>query len=140
MRHITYIVLHCTATQPNAKIEAIQNYWRNELGWKSPGYHYIIKADGTRVSLQPENLVSNGVAGHNANSIHISYVGGIDKSGIPKDTRTPAQLESLQKIVQEMHEKYPKAIIQGHRDFPGVHKACPSFDVRAWLKEVGLNK
>lgn len=140
MRQINYIVLHCTATQPNAKIENIEAYWRHTLGWKNPGYHYIIKADGTRVPLQPESKPSNGVANHNSNSIHISYIGGIDKSGIPKDTRTPAQLIALKEIVQEMQQKYPTAIVQGHRDFPGVHKACPSFDVRAWLKEVGLNK
>jgi N-acetylmuramoyl-L-alanine amidase len=36
------------------------------------------------------------------------------------------------KIV-ELTERYPQAKVFGHRDFPGVKKACPSFDVRQWL-------
>ena len=28
--------------------------------------------------------------------------------------------------------------IVGHRDLPGVTKACPSFDVRKWLREIGI--
>ncbi len=53
-RNIKYIVIHCTATDPQTKVEAIQNYWRNNLGWKSPGYHYIIQADGTVLQLADE--------------------------------------------------------------------------------------
>jgi len=41
-------------------------------------------------------------------------------------------------IVKELKEQFPKAIICGHRDFAGVKKDCPSFDVKKWLKEVGL--
>jgi len=138
MRDIKYIVLHCTATQPNAKVESIQAYWRGHLGWKSPGYHYIIQADGQVRQLAEESQVTNGVAGYNSHSIHISYIGGIDKYGRPKDTRTPAQLHAMRQLVIAMHHKYPNAIIQGHRDFPNVHKACPSFDVTLWLKSEGI--
>ncbi len=45
MRTITHIVVHCSATGQDAKVEAIQRYWKEKLGWKSPGYHYIIEAD-----------------------------------------------------------------------------------------------
>lgn len=134
MRTINNIVLHCTATQPEAKVEAIRNYWKNSLGWKSPGYHYVIEADGTINHLHPEDKPSNGVAGHNANSIHISYIGGIDALGKAKDTRTAAQKEAMLKLLLNIKLRYPAARILGHRDFPGVAKACPSFDVAAWLK------
>lgn len=138
MREIKYIVLHCTATQPDVKVSSIQNYWKNNLKWKSPGYHYIIEANGNIMQLQPEDLTTNGVAGYNAHSIHISYVGGVDYKNAPKDTRTPAQLMAMEEIIEELHKRYPHAIIQGHHDFPGVHKACPSFNVKNWLQSIGL--
>jgi len=31
---------------------------------------------------------------------------------------------------------YPKAKILGHRDLPGVRKACPCFDVRKWWERL----
>jgi N-acetylmuramoyl-L-alanine amidase len=134
MRNIKYIVVHCTATPADQKIENIKWYWREIKKWKAPGYHYIIKKDGTVVRLQDEEKIANGVAGYNEVSVHISYIGGIDASGKPFDTRTKAQQESLFDMIMELSEKYPKAEILGHRDFPGVKKACPSFDVKTWLK------
>lgn len=135
MRNINYIAIHCTATQPEASIASIQNYWKNNLGWKNPGYHYIIDRFGNVVNLLPIELVSNGVQGYNSQTINISYVGGIDKSGKPKDTRTEAQKQSILKILKELRVNFPKAKIQGHRDFPNVKKACPSFDAK---KEYSL--
>ena len=135
MRNISYIAIHCTATQPEASIASIQNYWKNNLGWKNPGYHYIIDRFGNVVNLLPIELVSNGVQGYNSQTINISYVGGIDKSGKPKDTRTEAQKQSILKLLKELRVKFPKAKIQGHRDFPNVKKACPSFDAK---KEYSL--
>lgn len=130
MRTINYIVVHCTATQPNARIEDIKRYWRENLKWKSPGYHYMIKADGEIVNTLPIDQVSNGVAGWNSQIINISYIGGVDKNNHPKDTRTPEQKASILKLLKELKSKFPKAKIQGHRDFPNVHKACPSFDAK----------
>ena len=135
MRNINYIAIHCTATQPETSIASIQNYWKNNLGWKNPGYHYIIDRFGKVVNLLPIELVSNGVQGYNSQTINISYVGGIDKSGKPKDTRTEAQKQSILKLLKELRVKFPKAKIQGHRDFPNVKKACPSFDAK---KEYSL--
>ena len=135
MRNINYIAIHCTATQPETSIASIQNYWKNNLGWKNPGYHYIIDRFGNVVNLLPIELVSNGVQGYNSQTINMSYVGGIDKSGNPKDTRTEAQKQSILKLLKELRVKFPKAKIQGHRDFPNVKKACPSFDAK---KEYSL--
>ena len=135
MRNINYIAIHCTATQPETSIASIQNYWKNNLGWKNQGYHYIIDRFGNVVNLLPIELVSNGVQGYNSQTINISYVGGIDKSGKPKDTRTEAQKQSILKLLKELRVKFPKAKIQGHRDFPNVKKACPSFDAK---KEYSL--
>lgn len=138
MRQITHIVLHCTATPQTATVKSIQNYWKNSLGWKSPGYHHIIKPNGEIVDLLPIDQISNGVAGHNANSIHISYIGGIDAKGKAVDNRTPEQIGAQIELLKKYKKMFPKAVICGHRDFKGVSKECPSFDVKAWLKCVGL--
>lgn len=130
MRNIKYLAVHCTATAQTAKIEAIQNYWREHLGWQTPGYHFIVKADGELVNLLPIEKISNGVKGFNSETINICYIGGIDKKGLPKDTRTLAQKETLLGVLKVLKNKFPTAKIQGHRDFPNVKKACPSFDAK----------
>ena len=132
MRRIDYIVVHCTATPQNTTIESIQRHWRNVLGWKNPGYHYIIEADGKVTNLQPLHLPSNGVAGHNANSVHLSYIGGLQK-----DDRTPEQKRSMLGLIRELQSQFASAKVRGHKDFPGVTKACPNFDVNKWLEKYG---
>jgi len=138
MRAIKYIAIHCTATSPKATVDSIKNYWFNVKKWKSPGYHYIFEANGNIEELLPIDKVSNGVRGHNSEIINLSYIGGIDGNSNPKDTRTPQQVLSMLSILLRLKEQFPDAIIQGHRDFEGVSKACPSFDVKEWLKLVKL--
>jgi N-acetylmuramoyl-L-alanine amidase len=134
MRPIKYIVVHCTATQPTATVDAIKKYWKEVRGWDKPGYHYLILRDGEIINLLPEVFISYGAHGHNQESIHISYIGGIDKDGTPQDNRTLRQKNAMFFKLVELSEKYKDAEILGHRDFPGVAKACPSFDVREWMK------
>lgn len=133
MRNITHLVVHCSATSPTATVEAIQRYWREVQGWKSPGYHVIVKANGEAVRLADDTAVTNGVAGHNATCLHVCYIGGVvELAGkqVPMDTRTKEQKATLLDVLRAWKAKYPKAVIQGHRDFlvPGPKwKDCPSF-------------
>lgn len=136
MREIKYITIHCTATQPNTKKEAILNYWKNTLKWSTVGYHRLIDANGVIHELAKYEQVTNGVKGYNSNSIHFSYIGGIDESGRPKDTRTIKQKESLLYLIKQAKKQFPNAIVQGHRDFKGVVKACPSFDAKSEYKDI----
>jgi N-acetylmuramoyl-L-alanine amidase len=129
MRTINHLVVHCTATPQTTTVASIQRYWRENLKWKSPGYHFLIEANGTVHNLQPITLPSNGVAGHNANSIHVSYIGGVNGQRAV-DNRTEAQKTALLRILTDLKKQFPRAIIQGHRDFPRVAKACPSFDAK----------
>lgn len=138
MRTINNIVIHCTATVNYASVDAIKRYWKQNRGWKYPGYHYMIDKYGTVHNLLPEELPSNGVKGHNHDSVHVSYIGGVDGNGKTKDTRTELQKYALASMVYSLKVKYPGAQILGHRDFEGVHKDCPSFDVKKWLKQIGL--
>lgn len=129
-RKIDFIVIHCTATSPNASVQSIRNHWRNVMKWKNVGYHLLIDANGIIHELASFDKVTNGVAGFNSNSIHISYIGGVDARNKPKDTRTAEQKASLLVAIERAKKYSPNAIIQGHKDFPNVKKACPSFDAK----------
>ncbi len=134
MRVINHIVVHCTATDQTASVAAILNYWKTNLKWQRPGYHYIVKSDGKIEQLLDEAIPSNGVAGHNFDSIHIGWIGGL--GGV--DNRTLVQKSALASKIKELHAKYPHAKILGHRDFPNVKKSCPAFDVAKFLKQISL--
>ena len=136
MRETKYIAVHCTATPQTATVSSIQNYWKNVLKWKMPGYHFIIKPDGEVVQLLEIEKVSNGVKGFNSVSINISYIGGVDAQNKPIDNRTEAQKKALLDLLKKLKKQFPKAIIQGHRDFPEVKKACPSFDAKEEYKNL----
>lgn len=132
-RNIKYIVIHCTATPADTKVTSIVNYWKNILKWKNPGYHIIVDKKGEIHQLADISKMTNGVRGYNQESIHIAYIGGIDERGIPHDNKTKEQEITLLKQLIKFKTLYPAAEVLGHRDFPGVSKACPSFDVRKWL-------
>lgn len=136
MRQIKYIAVHCTATPQTTTVESIKQYWKTQLGWKMPGYHFIVKADGQVVNLLPIEQVSNGVKGFNSVTINVCYIGGIDNNKKPTDNRTPQQKQSLLKVLKELKQKFPKAIIQGHSQFPNVNKACPCFDAKKEYKDL----
>ena len=131
MRTIKYLVVHCTATPHSTKIESIERYWRENLKWVNKGYHRCIKANGEVVTLAPDEAICNGVAGYNSVSLHVSYIGGINFHGDPIDNRTQGQKDALSMVLHEWRAKYPTAKILGHRDFPKVAKACPSFNAVA---------
>lgn len=134
-RSIKYIVVHCTATPTNTTLESIKRFWKENRGWgDTPGYHYFIQRDGTIVQLLDEKKNSYGVYKHNSECISIAYLGGIDKEGKPLDNRSDAQKHAMFDKIVELTERYPKAEVLGHRDFAGVKKACPCFDVKTWLK------
>ena len=128
MRKINKIVVHCTATQQSIDIQSIIDYWKNNLKWKSMGYHYIIEANGITVKLADVTEVCNGASGYNRNSIHIAYVGGIDINKKPIDNRTTEQKNALRILIMQLASKFPDADILGHYQLPNVNKACPCFD------------
>lgn len=145
MREITRIFVHCTATsQATTTEESLRNEFKRK-GWKAPGYHYVVKPDGNIIRMLSDDKVANGVKGYNAKSIHVAWVGGIDRQH-PNgtDNRTAAQRFALFDIVVKLKQKYPKAVILGHRDISpdknhnGIVdpweriKECPCFDA---LKE-----
>lgn len=135
-RNINYIVVHCSAgNMKNTAADIVSYHTRPILkggrGWRVPGYHYIIEADGKVTNTVPVDRVSNGVVGYNSCSINVCYVGGVNQKDLktPEDTRTPAQKEALETLLAKLAKMYPGAKILGHRDL--ARKACPSFDAKA---------
>lgn len=147
MRTIKYIAVHCTAGSQHTTIKELQQEFKRK-GWKNPGYHYVVAADGTITQLLDEDKVSNGVKGYNSVLINVAYIGGIDAEGKPVDNRTAAQKASLAGLLGVLRKKYPTATIQGHRDFSPDRnrngriepsefiKACPCFDAKAEYKDI----
>lgn len=145
MRNIKYIAVHCTAGNQRNKAADIVSYHtrpksKGGKGWSKPGYHYIIEADGTIVNTWHIEQSSNGVGPQfNPVTINVCWVGGVDtsKKGLPPiDNRTPAQKVSLRALLAGLKKQFPNAIIQGHRDFPNVHKDCPCFDAKSEYSDL----
>ena len=148
-----YLVIHCTATPAGREVSSGEiRRWhtapvsRGGRGWKQVGYTDMIHLDGRIERLVNNNEdavvdpweVTNGAKGYNSVSRHIVYVGGVATDGkTPADTRTDAQKEALKHYVVDFHRRFPQIRIVGHHDLnPG--KACPCFDVRAWLRAIGI--
>lgn len=131
MRTITLIIVHCSANKAGSALRAadIDRYHRS-LGWMGCGYHYVIPTDGILEPGRPEEMVGAHCKSHNRHSIGVCYVGGVSKDGQPADTRTEAQRATLRALLEDLHRRYPKALIVGHRDLD-PRKACPCFDVVA---------
>lgn len=150
MSKLQYLVIHCTATPEGREVTSAEiRKWHTSpvskggRGWKQVGYTDMIHLDGRIERLVKNNEdanvdpweVTNGVAGHNNVSRHIVYVGGMDKANkAAKDTRTAAQLRTLEIYVKDFHRRFPEVKIVGHNQLAA--KACPSFDVPAWLKSI----
>lgn len=138
MRSINLIVIHCSAVRPDQTSSARQiDQWHRQMHYKCIGYHYVIRRNGVVEQGRPVCDVGAHCGRiFNAHSIGICYEGGLDINGQPADTRTEAQKLSMLNLLKSLANKYPDSIIVGHRDLPGVHKACPCFDVGEWLDDV----
>ena len=131
---VRFLAVHCSATQAKADIGAKDiDRWHRDRGFIKIGYHFVIRRDGTVETGRPLNEPGAHVEDWNHCSWGICLVGGVDAKLKPEANFTPAQLASLRTLLTELQAKVPHATVQGHRDFPRVAKACPSFDVRHWL-------
>ncbi len=152
MAKLQYLVIHCTATPEGREVSAADiRRWHTSpapvgRGWKQVGYTDLFHLDGCVERLVANNEdanvdpweITNGATGYNSISRHIVYAGGCDAGMKPKDTRTAAQKEALRKYVLDFHARHPAVKIVGHNQLAA--KACPSFDVAAWLLEIGIKQ
>ena len=149
---LKYLVLHCTATPKGRDVTAEQiRHWHTDpvskggRGWQQVGYTDMIHLDGRVERLVDNNEdhnvdpweITNGAKGYNSVSRHVVYVGG-GTSPKGEDTRTEAQRKALADYVLRFHRKHPSVKIVGHNELAA--KACPSFDVPAFLRELGIKQ
>ena len=139
MLTIKFLTIHCAATPEgrDVKPETIEQWDIAKFGQKS--YHWIVTLNGMMHRSLPDEKRGAHVGKNNTGNIGICYVGGMDRDmKQAKDTRTPQQRAALLTLVKDYKRKYPGIVIRGHRDWPGVKKDCPSFDVAAWLQAEGI--
>ena len=155
MRAITGIVIHGAWTKPgvDSDVKEIRS-WHRDRGFSDIGYHYVIRRDGTLEEGRPIEKAGAHVKGHNQDTIGVCLVGGRDDEG--QHTRgleefakqevlwefnyTMAQMETLRTIVKKLQAEHRVADVRGHRDYPGVTKRCPGFDVRAYFSEKSTRR
>lgn len=129
MRKIDKIILHCSATKEGRHFTTEDiNQWHKARGFAKIGYHHVVYLDGSVNKGREESLIGAHCLGHNATSIGVCYIGGLDEKGNPKDTRTNEQRTALISLVDNLKSKYPDATVHGHNEFAA--KACPCFDVK----------
>ena len=131
MREIDMIVIHCSGSRCDRdySFESLDRDHRSR-GWNGCGYHRYITKDGTvHIGRHYDQVGAHVGPKFNPHSIGICYEGGLNEKGQFADTRTEAQKRSMAALIHELKTRFPKARILGHRDLPGVHKACPCYDV-----------
>lgn len=143
-RTITEIIIHCTAT-PEGKdvtVEQLRNEHVKNRGFSDIGYHYVVYRNGHVMDGRDVDKVGAHCTNHNAHSIGIAYVGGVEnKPGVPyerqkgKDTRTLAQKAGLLSLLVDLRKLYPKAKILGHRDTSPDKNGNGTVEPCEWIKE-----
>lgn len=145
-RTIKYLVVHCSAT-PEGRHHTAKDIdrWHKERGFTEIGYNYVIQLNGTIELGRDVDKIPAHAENFNKESIGICYIGGCEPHGQfinkqmifkAKDTRTKEQKASLLKLLKALKKLYPEAEILGHRDFPNVKKACPSFDAKSEYQAI----
>ena len=142
---VVWLVVHYSATPidgPPVSIKTIDAWHRRE-GYREVGYHVYIRRDGTveygRDLSQPGRFEQGAHSqGENDESIGICYEGGVTKAkpNTGFDSRTPAQRGAMVRVIDELLERFPDAVVRGHRDMPGAATQCPGFDATAWWDDV----
>jgi N-acetylmuramoyl-L-alanine amidase len=148
-KEVTHLAVHCSATPSDQDIGAVEIDKMHRLrGFLRIGYHYVIRRDGTIEKGREDNQAGAHTQNFNSKSIGICMVGGVERledvqrnangavtSLKAYDNFTETQKFALRDLLKELKVTYPKAIIQGHRDFPKVAKDCPSFSVKDFLRD-----
>lgn len=132
---VKFLTIHCAATPAGRHVSAEDITKWDQAKFGQTSYHWVIELDGSAHRTLRDDQKGAHVGKNNTGNIGICYVGGVDaKNRVPQDTRTPAQKKALATLIRTYQARYPGIVVRGHRDWPGVAKACPSFDVSEWLK------
>ena len=147
-----HLVVHCTATVTilNADAAWVDGVHRTR-GWSMCGYHAVIPRRGEwqdddggfRARPIGRSGAHVGACGRgwNGRSFGVALAGGLDSGGRPDMNFSAVQMETLHAGILHfllLHPDPQSVTVLGHRDLiartDAPPKACPCFDVRAWLE------
>lgn len=156
-RECKFIVVHCSDTPSEMDIGAAEiRIWHTAPpphgnGWRDIGYHFVIRRDGTIERGRPldqdhliePDEVGSHVQGYNSVSVGVCMVGGARRvagGGLAaQDNFSKHQYDMLAAHLMVLKKQFPHARIVGHHTLnPG--KACPSFDVDAFMARYGIGQ
>lgn len=140
MRQIKRIILHCSATKAGQKVKVngkekpvdaavIKGWHVNSNGWADIGYHIVVTEAGKIEQGRPISQAGAHTSGHNADSIGICYVGGLDATGKAHDTRSWQQTKALYAVVKYYMDIYGLTLADVHCHNEYSSKACPCFQI-----------
>ncbi|SMB95291.1 N-acetylmuramoyl-L-alanine amidase [Desulfonispora thiosulfatigenes DSM 11270] len=114
------IILHHSATD-GGTFESIKRYHMQTNGWRDIGYHYLIEQDGSLHKGRAENDTGAHCKEQRCNftSLGICLVGNFDKY-----EPNQKQLDTLDKLLKDIFNRYGKLSIYTHNHFAG-YKTCP---------------
>lgn len=133
---VAHLIVHCAATPPSMDIgKAEITTWHLKRGFFDIGYHYVIRRDGRIEKGRPDDQPGAHAVKFNGKSIGICLVGGVKEADkkTPEFNFTELQMATLRTLLRQLQRQFPNAEIIGHRDVD-KGKACPSFDVREYLR------
>lgn len=154
-KNIKRVVVHCTATSPSEDIggqEVGELHAIRGISANPHGYNALILRNGMVEDGRPIDAVPAGAKGFNTDGLHIALVGGLKEDGLtlteryrqkqwgtPEANFTRSQYQALESWLDSVFKEWPHLLLDGHGDLPGVNKACPCFNVKAWygVPEVG---
>lgn len=147
----TYLVTHCSATPPSDDIGAYEiDRWHRAQGYDGIGYHAVIRRNGIIEPGRDWDEIGAHArdGGFNRKALGVCLVGGVSENplkhvpGNPwngsdaEDNFTQEQYLSWFGFIKQVWEQYGRIPVIGHRDIPGVTKACPSFSVNLKMKAM----
>lgn len=155
MRKINKIYIHCSGSSPSEDVGIDLIGELHEVrGIRRPcGYHAYIRRSGQIENGRPIESIGAHIRGHNTDSLGVCLEGGLKDDGLtikeriaqkkwgtPDMNYTKEQLSSLLILLDSYVIEFPDAKVKGHRDAPGVTKACPCFDIGAWYNKTQSRK
>jgi N-acetylmuramoyl-L-alanine amidase len=147
--------VHCSATKPSQDYGAVEvDRMHRQRGFLCIGYHFVIDRQGVVHAGRPMDArgAHCKTAGRNDTHVSVCLIGGVSQrpqehvpgnpwNGSDAECNfTPEQGVSLEALLAFFKRTYgfTDEDIEGHRDVPGVRKACPSFDVKTFLQGDGF--
>ncbi len=126
------VVLHCSDTpdypegDPSFDRFGAEDVtrWHKERGFRTIGYHYVVRRSGVVEKGRPENEVGAHCLSRNKGSLGVCYVG--------RAKPTAAQLRAIQRLYYDFKERFGIQADdwKGHYEFNPA-KTCPGIPMNA---------